>query len=208
MSEFKPNLPPRMTFAHDLAETQDLLFQHSLKSMDVSELAKAALEEFYIIHFKGGNSLVQKNSTLGPNSHPFNSPIMGADQFVLHSLGPFDDESGGMCLNLELFNDGSPWVADEDVEKGGTNHYTVFAAADMPPTAVNSLYFHTLDENGYNARDMATIRDAYQPEVLHPLSDDECEAIMNALRASADNINIRGLHDQISVLELPSEPLA
>jgi len=195
---FKPELPPQLTLHNQL-----LNYTNELSDLIIPQLQAAGASDYTIHLFQEHPAIIFNSAYFGgcegddrpapyPDVYRTNGSILGSDQVAVSYLAPFDDESGsGHVVAIQLFNDGSPYVPDQELEYG-VNRFLVFAGHDIPPTAVNEGLLTRLGISpGYGSTKeiTAVLRDLSE-EALHQLDNNECSELVSILNQAKVDISI------------------
>jgi hypothetical protein len=127
--------------------------------------------------------------------------LLGADQIQIDCVGQTDMANEELdevyYVAGDLFKDGEPYVPDEDlliVKEAGLDasfsRYVIFAGPEIFPTAVNREFLTAADAfNPYSINSMSIAKVAFGREVLRPLSDNECDSLVDAVNFSTPAAN-------------------
>lgn len=193
MSEgFTPEIPARLSFAGDVVKIHEQLLEKALASPEVNEVLAQMDPELAKKHkqylFEDGNI-----DLMGLGDGPEGSVsanIFGSDHALVSGIGPdlfrTTSKNNNRWLAVRLFNDGSPFVPEEDIESGG-EFYDVFVTQDGPPIAINYAYlkeFNTPEYRGVAQQIRINKLRQSHPDRIRYLTDPECKAILGIMAQS------------------------
>ena len=191
MSEFKPELPPRLTFHGDIIKAQQSAWAFTQEQLGLTP------EEMATAFGPGDETADTFSSVYGDGSTPSRRVplgIIGADQVAFESVFSSGRDSETREIKLKLFQDGSPYVPE--TLRSDDNTFVVIAAPEMPPAMV-----HTLHQEAWAKSDprhgggdgigmIAFVRQKFGPQAVHELTDEECHQIITGLEAVQPDINM------------------
>lgn len=188
MSEsFRPELPARLTFATDIDQIHTNLVSEALAaSTKIPEEEKQDWTHYDQVYCEGaapvrGLDMAKVREAAVPGN------ILGSEQVFVSSIGDVSThgaEAGTVKhLSVELLQDGSPYVPEEDMDSAERgSQYTVLAFPDSPPVMIKNSYLQTQSRAGLSYVEKLMQAKAETPDKLHELSDEECRVLMDSVQ--------------------------
>ncbi len=117
---------------------------------------------------------------------------------VVKEIAPLDIGTGtknGLKIYVDLFQDGSPYVLEEDIETHNTSvdNYVIITTPDGPPIAVSTHFFEISGGPGTDSMADFSAVLSNNRKGMHKLSDEDCQALEQILQQAAQYVDTQSI---------------